>query len=329
MQALTTQLRRISRTVAGVAAISLLAASAAHAWSDRPVRLVVPAPPGGTMDVLARVLAEQLGEQTKQTLIVDNRPGGGGAIAVNALLSAPADGQTLMVTASNVLVEIPLVLKLPYDPIKDLSPVADVARASMIMVGNPGVPANSLQEIITHAKSNPGKLSFASYSTGTASHYAGLILNQKAGLDLLHVPYKGSPPALADVMSGQVPLMFDGLVTSLPLVKSGKIKAYALASRARSAHLPNVPTFAELGFPDIDFGNWIGVVASGKTSPELVARINAAVASAAAAPKLRDRLANLGFETAPSMTAAQLSHAVRADYERNAGIVKAFNVKLE
>jgi tripartite-type tricarboxylate transporter receptor subunit TctC len=281
------------------------------------------------MDVLARVLSEQVGEQMKQPVVVDNRPGGGGAIAVNALLGAAPDGQTLMVTASNVLVEIPLVLKLPYDPIKDLSLVAEVARASMILVANPSVPANSLQEIIAYAKSNRGKLSFASYSTGTASHYAGLILNQKAGLDLLHVPYKGSPPALADVMSGQVPLMFDGLVTSLPLVKSGKIKAYAVASRVRSAQLPNVPTFAELGYPDIEFGNWIGVVANGKMAPELLARINAEVAKAAAAPKLRDRLVNLGFETPPPMTAAQLAQSVRADYERNAGIVKVFNVKLE
>jgi tripartite-type tricarboxylate transporter receptor subunit TctC len=319
-----------ARALATIAcALAALVALPAAAWSDRPVRFLVPAPPGGTMDLFARVLADQIAEQSKQPAIVDNRPGAGGAIAVGALLQAPADGQTVMVTASNVLVEIPLVLKVPFDPLRDLTPIAEVARANMIMVANTSVPANTLAEVIGHARSNPGKLAFASYSAGTASHYAGLILNQKAGLDLLHVPYKGSPPALADVMSGQVPLMFDGIVTSLPLVKAGKLKPYALAAKTRSSHLPNVPTFAELGYPDIDFGNWLGVVASAKASPELVARMNAEIARAAAAPKVRDRLVALGFEAAPVSSPRQLADSVRADYERNARIVKTFDVRFE
>ena len=325
-------LERVSRRLVGLAmlaGVAAVCATPAAAWSDRPVRIFVPAPPGGTMDVMARVVAEQLTEQIQQPVIVDNRPGGGGAIGVNGLLGAAPDGQTIMITASNVLVEIPLVLKMPFDPLKDLTPVSAIARASVVMIANAGVPANSLVEIIAHAKSNQGKLAYASYSAGTASHYAGLMLNQTAGLDLMHVPYKGSPPALADVMSGQVPLMFDGMVTSLPLIRSGKVKAFAVASRARSPLLPNVPTFAELGYPDLDFSNWVGVVVGAKMAPELVARINTEVTRAAAAPKVRERLGNLGFELSTPSTPAQLAASVRADHERNAGIVKRFAITFE
>jgi tripartite-type tricarboxylate transporter receptor subunit TctC len=322
-------LSRIALGLLSLAALAAATATPAAAWSDRPVRFIIPAPPGGTMDVFARLLSEQISEQIKQPVIVDNKAGGGGAIAVGALLQAPADGQTVMITASNVLVEIPLVLKVPFDPLKDLTAVADVARTYLVMIGNLEVKQNSLQEVIAHARANPGKMAFASYSAGTASHYAGMILNQKANLDLLHVPYRGSPPALADVMAGQVPLMFDGLVTSLALVNGGKVKPYAIASRTRSNLLPNVPTFAELGYPDIDFWNWLGVVASSKMSPDLVARINAEVTKAATSAKVRQSLVTVGFEISPAASPAQLAQSVRAEYERNAGIVKAFNIKFD
>ena len=322
--------RRGRRALLGLSLLAgIAAAPPAFAWTDKPVRIVIPAPPGGTMDVLARVIAEQLTEQMKVSIVVDNRPGAGGAIGVSALLGAAPDGQTIMVTASNVLAEIPLVLKTPFDPLKDLAPVADIARANVVMVAHPGVPAQSLAEVIAYAKANAGKLSYASYSAGTAAHYAGLILNQKAGIDLLHVPYKGSPPALTDVMAGQVPLMFDGMVTSLPLIRSGKIKVFAVAGRARSALLPNTPTFTELGFPDLDFGNWIGVVAAARLTPELIGRIHAEMAKAAATSKVRERLVQLGFDPSPPITPAQLAQSVRTDYERNAAIVKAFAIKFD
>ena len=162
----------------------------------------------------------------------------------------------------------------------------------------------------------------------TASHYAAMILNQKAGLDLVHVPFPGSPPALAQLMGGQSPVMFDGMATSLPQVKGGKLKAFAVASRTRSEFLPQAPTFAELGYPDIDFNNWIGVVVGGGVANELVEKINAAVQKAAAAPKLKDRLTGAGFEMTPGGTPAQLALAVRTEHQRNAGIVKMFDIKL-
>jgi tripartite-type tricarboxylate transporter receptor subunit TctC len=323
-------LKSTTRTLATALALGLgaLAAIPAMAWTDKPVKMLVPAPAGGTMDVVARLLAEQLGADIGHPVVVDNKPGAGGAIAVQALLAVPADGNTIMVTASNVLTEIPHVMKTAFDPIKDLRPVAAVARASVVFVANPGFAPQDFKALMAHVKANPGKVSFASYSTGTASHYAGMILNQKAGLDLLHVPFAGSPPALQQVMGGQIPVMFDGMATSLPLINGGKLKAYAVASKARSSYLPQVPTFAELGYPDMDFSNWVGVVASAQMPAELAEKINAAVAKAAAAPKLRDRLVAAGFEVGATQSSAQLTQAVRTEFDRNAAIVKTFNIQL-
>jgi len=311
------------------AALLAVIGGPAVAWTDKPVRLVVPAPPGGSSDVLARVVAEQLSAQIGQPVIVDNKPGGGGMIAVQAMLSAPADGQTLVVGPQSLMTEIPLVLKLSFDPLKEMKPVAEMARGSLVFVANPTLPASNLKELIAYAKANPGKLNYASYSPGTASHYAGLVLNQKAGIDLLHVPYKGSPPALTDVVSGEVQLMFDGMLTSLPLIKSGKIKAIAVTGSSRSALLPQVPTFAELGYPDVTFTNWLGAFASAKMTPELLAKINAEIGKAVSDPKVRARLADLGLEQARPSTPTQLLQSVQTDYARNAGIVKAFNIKLD
>lgn len=322
-------LQSVVRTISAATGVALaVALSPALAWTDKPVRLIVPAPPGGTMDVVARTLADQLGADIGQPVVVDNRPGAGGGIGVSVLLTAPADGQTLMVTASNVLTEIPHVLKTPFDPLKDVRPVAAVARAYLVMVATPGVPAASIREFVAYAKANAGKLSVASYSAGTASHYAAAMLNQKAGIDLVHVPFVGSPPALTQVIGGQIPVMFDGMSTSLPQLRAGKLKAFAVTGRTRSEFLPQVPTFAEAGYPDVDFSNWVGVVVAGATANEVVDRINAAIQKAAAVDRVRDRLVGNGFELSPGGTPAQLAQSVRADFERNAGIVKAFNIRL-
>lgn len=300
----------------------------AHAWTGKPVKVVVPAPPGGTMDVLARVLAEQLAADIGVPVLVDNRPGAGGGIGVQALLAAPADGQALMVTASNVLTEVPHVLKAGFDPLKDVRAVTSVAKSTLVFVSGPSVPGTTLQDFVAHAKANPAKLSVASYSTGTASHYAAMMLNQKAGLDLVHIPFPGSPPALAQVLGGQIPVMFDALVTSLPQIRSGKLRAIALAGKARSEYLPQVPTFAELGFPDMDFSNWVGIVAAGAVTDAQAEKINAAVQKAASAPRVRERLVGAGFETTPGGTTLQLMQSVRAEHARNAGIVRTFDIKL-
>jgi len=310
-----------------LAAIMTLAMPAAMAWTSKPVRVLVPAPAGGTMDVMARVLAEQLAADLGQSVVVDNKPGGGGAIAINTMLAAPADGQTIMVTATNVLTEVPQVQKTPYDTMKDVRPLAAVGRSRMVLVGAPNLPAKDLKSLIAYAKANPGKLSFASYSAGTASHYAGAIMNQEAGMDLQHVPFAGSGPALAQVMGGQIPLMYDGMVTSLPMIRAGKLQAYAVASRNRSPLLPQVPTFAEQGYPDIDFSNWVGVIASAQMPADVAQKIQGAVYKAAANPKVRERLEALGYEPMPAQSLQDLNQSLHAGYDRNAGIVKTFHIK--
>lgn len=316
----------IRRTVCAFA----LALSLPHAmaWTDKPLRMLVPAPAGGTMDVVARILADQLAADIGQPVVVENKAGAGGAIAVQGLLAAPADGNTVMLTASNVLTEIPHVMKAPFDPLKDVKPVTAIARATMVMVGAPNVPAKDLKGVVAWVKANPGKVSFASYSAGTSSHYAGMILNQKAGLDMQHVPFAGSPPALAQLMGSQIPLMFDGMATSKKMIEAGKIQAFGVASKKRSPHLPNVPTLAEQGYPDLDFSNWIGVIVSAQVPAELVAKINAAVDKAAASAKVRDRLLGAGFDLGGDESAEQMAQSMRVDFERNAAIVKTFGIKL-
>ncbi|MCZ4312822.1 tripartite tricarboxylate transporter substrate binding protein [Comamonadaceae bacterium G21597-S1] len=320
----------ISRLLPGLLLAIATAATApmALAWTHKPVKILVPAPAGGTMDVVARILADQISAEIGQPVIVDNKPGAGGAIAIQAMIAAPNDGQTLMVTASNVLTEIPHVMKTAFDPLKDVRPVATVARAGIVLVGAPSLPAKDFKELVSYAKAHPGKLSFASYSAGTASHYSGMIFNQKAGLDLQHVPFAGSPPALTQVIGGQITVMFDGIVTSLPQIKGGKLLPFAVASKTRSAHLPQVPTTAELGYPDIDFSNWLGIVASAGVPADIVDKINATTLKVAASPKVHDRLVAVGFEPNTPLTSAQLTESVKVDFERNAAIVKAFGIKL-
>lgn len=315
------------RRAALVAFACLAVPASAMAWNNKPVRMLVPAPAGGTMDVMARLMAEQLSTDLGQPVVVDNKPGGGGAIAMTALLSAPPDGQTLMVTATNVLTEIPHIQKTPYDTMKDIQPLAAVGRSRMVLVGAPTLPAKDLKSLITYAKAHPGKLSFASYSAGTASHYAGAILNQEAGMDLQHIPFPGSSPALTQVMGGQIPVMYDGMVTSLPMIRAGKLQPYAVASKTRSPLLPQVPTFAEQGYPDIDFSNWVGVIASAKVPADMAQKIHDAAYKAAANPKVRERLEALGYEAMPVQSLQELNQSLHAGYERNAGIVKAFHIR--
>ena len=309
------------------AGIALLA-PAAFAWTDKPVKIVVPAPAGGTMDVIARMVGDQLSADIGQPVIIDNKPGAGGAIGIQALRAAPPDGQTLMITASNVLTEVPHVMKTNFDPLKDVKPIAVVARANLVFVGSPTVPAKDVKSFVAYAKANPGKLSFASYSTGTVSHYAGMILNQKAGLDLQHAPFPGSPPALTQLMGGHVAAMFDGIATSKPLIATGKVVAYGVASSKRSPHLPDVPTMAEQGYPDINFSNWLGIVASSTVPNDLAEKIHAAIVKVATNPKVRDRMVGAGLDPADDLTATQLAQAVKVDFDRNAAIVKQFNIQL-
>lgn len=312
-----------------LAVVALAAPLLAHAWTNKPVRIVVPAPAGGTMDVLARILSDGLAAEIGQPVIVDNKPGAAGAIGIQALLSAPADGNTLMFMVSNILTEIPLVMKTSFDPNKDIKPVTMVAKSTMVLVSAPSLPAKDLKGLVAYLKSGKGNPpSYASYSAGTSSHYAGAILARKAGLDLQHVPFAGSPPALTNVMGGQVDIMFDGLVTSLPMIKAGKLKVYGVGYGERLPQLPNVPTMAEQGYPEIDFANWAGAVVSARMPDSLVQKINAAITKVAATQKVHDKLIDQNFVPMTSESPDQLARLTREEYDRNAQIIKTYDIQL-
>lgn len=312
-----------------IALAAALPNGSAFAFTDKPVKLIVPAPPGGTIDVFARIISDQLAHELKQPVIVENRPGAGGAMAVKYMLSQPSDGNTLLVTVTNILTEVPHVLKGGFDAMKDVRPVSQMARSVMVFIASPQFPAKDAKEAIAYIKAHPGQLSFASYSQGTASQYAGAILNQKAGLDMQHVPFPGSAPALAQIMGNQIPLMFDGSVTTKPLVPSGKVKLLAVAYKSRLSDFPNVPTMAEVGYPELDFSNWAGVFASAKTPQPLLEKINATLQKVNASQAVQARYAATGFEPIrQERTLEQLSTDLQAEYQRNGEIVRNFGIKL-
>ncbi|HEU5297826.1 MAG TPA: tripartite tricarboxylate transporter substrate binding protein [Burkholderiaceae bacterium] len=317
-------LRRL-RNAALTAALAL--GLPAWAWPDKIVKIVTPAPPGGSTDVLARLIADAISAESGQTVIVENKPGAAGSIAVRAMLTGAPDGHTLLVAPNNLVSEAPLAIKPTFDPFNDVRPISAVANSCLVLVGNAELPKN-LKGLVEYAKGQRGKMSYASFSAGTASHYAGLVLNAKEDLDMQHIPFPGAPPALAQVMGGQIPLMFDSLISSKPYIQSGKLVAYGYASKTRSPFMPQLPTLAEQGYPDINFCNWTGVYGAGKLPTEMVDTIHAALTKAAATPKFRERLATVGFEPAAEQSPAQLSQGLRADYERNAGILKSAGIKL-
>ena len=295
----------------------------------KPLRLVVAGPAGGSADLVARLVAEPLARELGQAVIVDNRPGAAGAIAVGELLNAPADGQTLLVGVNSLVSEIPHIVKLRWDMAQAIRPVAELARGGLALVAHPSLPATTVAQLVAHAKANPGKLSYASYSPGTLSHVLGLILNKEAGIEMLHVGYKGSTPALADVMGGHVPLMFDGLATSLPLVRSGKLKVLAVSTPQRVPQLPDVPTFHEAGYPRMDAVAWMGLWCKPDVDAPAQARLRAATLKVLAEPALRARMLDTGFEAGQPRTTEAMARELRTDYERVGSVLKSVGFRPE
>ncbi|MBB3175855.1 tripartite tricarboxylate transporter substrate binding protein [Variovorax sp. Sphag1AA] len=311
-----------------------VASLAAHAeqpvkWPEKVVRIVVAGPAGGTADIVARLLGDQLTKDTGQPVVVDAKPGAGGALAVNELSMAPHDGYTLLVGVSSLVSEIPHIVKLRNDMSKEIRPVAELGRGGLVMVGAPSVPAKNFAELVSWVKANPGKVSYASYSPGTVSHVIGLQLNKAAGMDMTHVGYKGSTPALTDVMGGHVPLMFDGMATSLPMIKAGKIKAFAVSTPKRSALLPDVPTFAELGYPQLETVSWMGLWIKPDVPAAVQASVREAALKAISQPAVRTRLLDAGLEAGSGRTPDELVTSLNADYKRVGEVLKSIDFKPE
>lgn len=244
------------------AAVLVAAASAAQAqeWPSKPVRIVVGGPAGGTADALARIVAEGLGQSTGKPVIVEAKPGAAGAIAVSELLKTPHDGHTLLLIQGGIVTETPQAYPVSYKPFTDLKPLVQVSQQGLILLGNANLAPKNLKELVAHIKSQKGGMDYASYATGMRGHTSGVQFARLAKVELKHIGYKGSPPALQDVMGGHVPLMFDGPATALPLIKAGKVKAFAVNFPTRITALPDVPTFTELGYPALNGGRLDGLV---------------------------------------------------------------------
>lgn len=322
--------RQWHRAALALAMSALLGSAGAQTWPDKPVRLIVGAPPGGTVDVAARGLAERLTPLLGQTVLVENKPGAAGLLGLQELLKSPRDGSSFMVQINGLVSEVPHVVKVPVDPFKALWPLAEVGRSGLVLVGNAQqVPGTDLKAALAWAKTQGGKLSYASYSAGTVSHTLGQELNKAAGLDMVHVPYKGSPPALNDLVGGQVQFMFDGAGNVAPFVKAGKLKVFATTAPKRLALMPEVPTFAELGYKDLTEVVWVGLFTTPDMAPAIQAKMREATQKALQDPKLRETLANLGMEVGGGATPDELMAQLRTASDKQAAMLQAIGFRPE
>ena len=312
-----------------VAAAVPPAALAQTAFPTRPIRIVVPFPPGGTTDLLARAAAQKMAEAWKEQAVVDNRPGAGGNIGAELVAKAPPDGYTmLMGTVGTHSINASLYAKMPYDHVRDFAPVILVAAVPNVLVVHPSVPVNSVAELIAYAKANPGRLNFASSGSGTSIHLAGELFKVMAGVTMTHVPYKGSAPAIADLVGGQVQLMFDNLPSALPQIKAGRLRALGVTSAQRAPALPDVPTIAESGLPGYEASSWFGLLAPAGTPKDVVAKVNGEVARWLASPEAKEKLLSQGANAAGG-TPEDFARHIAAETAKWQQVVKASGAKVD
>ena len=298
----------------------------AQTYPTRPIRFIVPYTPGGLGDSFARAVGEELAKRLGQPVVIDNRPGASQAIGAEATAKAPPDGHTLfMGTQSGLVINTIARKQLPYDPVRDLAPVTMLFTTPLYLVVHPSVPAHSVKELIALARAKPGKLTFASIGSGSSQHLAGEMLRARAKVDIVHVPYKGSSPAMTDLLGGQVDMMFEGGVSSLPHVRSGKLRALATTGRRRADAMPELPTMVEAGVADFEFTVWFALVAPAATPRPIVERLNREVGEVLRTRALKEKFAPAGIDIAPS-TPEELGERIRADFPyygklmRDAGI---------
>ncbi len=296
---------RLSRVFAlgiCIAGLSVAPVALAQAYPTKPVRVVVPYPPGGVGDTTMRAIAQQLSESLGQPFVIDNKPGASQMIGADAVAKAAPDGYTLFLgSVTSLAINVSSQKKMPYDPVKDFAPVSMLYFSPMYLVVNPAVPAQSVKELVALAKAQPGKLSFASIGQGGSIHLAGEMFKSMAGVDITHIPYKGSAPALTDIIGGQVSLMFDAGVSALPQVRAGKLRALAITTAKRVDSTPELPTVAEAGgLPNYEATLWFGLVAPAATPRDIVNRLSQELAKILRQPALQARFANLGVEFSAS-----------------------------
>jgi tripartite-type tricarboxylate transporter receptor subunit TctC len=299
----------------------------AQAYPSRPVKLIVPVAPGGALDILARLIGQWVSERLGQPFVIENRPGAGTNLGVEAVVRSPADGYTLLLIPGSVTVNATLYDNLTFNFIRDIAPIAMISRLPLVMEVSPSVPARSVPEFIAYAKANPGKISMGSGGTGSPSHIAGELFKLRTGIDMVHVPYRGGAPALTDLIGGQIQVMFSPLPESIGAIKAGQVRALAITTSMRSDALPDVPVVAEFvsGF---EASTWQGIGAPKHTTAEIIDRLNREVNAALADPKIKARLTDLGSMPAP-MTPGDFENYIVAETEKWAGVIRAAHITLQ
>lgn len=303
--------------------------SAQDVFPSKPIQLILPFPPGGATDAVGRIVAKKLGDLLGKTVVVDNRPGAGTIVGAGYVAKSPPDGYTLMATSGTTFTVNPaLYAKLPYDPQKNFEPIGMIGSTGLVLLANRDVPVNNLKEFVAAARASPGKYSYGSFGAGTTAHFAGEELFNLTGVKLLHVPYKGSAPAMTDLIGGQIPFTIDTVAAALPQVRGGKVKAIAVTTAKRSALLTNVPTVAESGYPGMDTSTWIALVAPRGLPPDVHAKLEKALADTLADPDTRKKLAESGIE--PSYAPGkQVSATIDKELPQMRAIAQRANIKLD
>jgi tripartite-type tricarboxylate transporter receptor subunit TctC len=319
----------VNRFVVAAIAAFLSFSAAAQSYPSKPIRLIVPFAAGGGNDNVARLVGKRLADGLGQPVLVDNRPGAGGVVGAELAAKSAPDGYTLFLGGvGSHAINPNLHEKLPYDPIKDFAPVALLAQAPLVLVVHPSVPANSVAELTAYARAHPGKLNFASNGNGSSSQLAAVMFDSMAGVEMVHVPYKGLSPALADLLSGQVQLMFSSVVAILPHVKAGKLRGLAVTGAKRLASLPELPTIAESGLPGYEASSWYGILAPAGTPRDIVMKLNAELAKALEQPEVRNSLLAEGAEPVGGSPEAFAAH-IRAEKERLGKLIRDAKIRLE
>jgi len=310
-------------------AIAITDAGIAADYPSKSVRLVVPFPPGGTLDILARGLAPDLATHLGQQIVIENRPGANGVIGYDLVARAPADGYTLLIGGgSGIAVHPALLPKLPYDPVRAFAPVSMLASFPSVLIANPSFPASSIRELIALAKATPGKLSYGSPGTGNINHLVGESFKSLAGVDLVHVPYKGAALVITDVIAGHVPIGFVLLPGALPQVRAGKLKALAVTTNQRVAAAPNLPTMAEAGVPGLDLVDWAGILVPAGTPNEVISRLNQDISKVVRSTEVRQRWIDQGLEPRAT-TSDELAAAIKSDIDKWGKIVRDAGIRSE